>query len=145
MACENSRLTSLPIRVRKFHTDDVRVNFVILHKLSVVVFVNRTRHFSILHYTPRKVCAKPSYILTYLRVALATSDAQSTLEIPATDEIHTEDRNQTCVSTATFESCGTRAIDGRINLYTKLGKHKLDQIAERNIRISLDKVIAFSK
>ena len=37
-----------------------------------------------------------SYILTYLRVALATSE---TLEIPATDEIHTEDQNQTCVLT----------------------------------------------
>ena len=47
-----------------------------------------------------------SYILTYVRVALATSDVQSILEIPATDEIHLEDRNQTCVSTATFESCG---------------------------------------
>ena len=38
-----------------------------------------------------------SYILTYLRVALATSVA---LEILATDEIHMEDRNQICVSTA---------------------------------------------
>ena len=34
-----------------------------------------------------------SYILTYARVALTTSDVQSTLEIPATDEIHMEDRN----------------------------------------------------
>ena len=34
-----------------------------------------------------------SYILTYERVALATSDVQSTLEIPATDEIHMEDRD----------------------------------------------------
>ena len=31
-----------------------------------------------------------SYILTYERVALATSDVQSILEIPATDEIHME-------------------------------------------------------
>ena len=45
-----------------------------------------------------------SYILTYVRVVL-TSDEQSILEIPATDEIPMEDRNQTCVSTATFESC----------------------------------------
>ena len=48
-----------------------------------------------------------SYILTYVRVALATSDVfapvQSILEIPAADEIHLEDRNQTCVSTATFD------------------------------------------
>ena len=33
-----------------------------------------------------------SYILTYVRVALAISDVPSTLEIPATDEIHMEDR-----------------------------------------------------
>ena len=58
------------------------------------------------------------YILTYVRVALATSDVQRILEIPATDEIHLEDRNQTCVSTATFESCGTTTTNGRINLYT---------------------------
>ena len=44
---------------------------------------------------------------------------------------------------ATFESCGT--TNGRINLYIKLEKHKLDQMAERNIRISLDKRIAFLK
>ena len=72
-----------------------------------------TRHFSFRHYTPgytpREVCAKPqmSYIVTYVRVAQATSDVQSILEIPTTDEIHMEYRNQTCVSTATFESCGT--------------------------------------
>ena len=46
-----------------------------------------------------------SYILTFLRVVLATSDVQSILEMPATDEIHMEDRNQICVSTVTFESC----------------------------------------
>ena len=34
-----------------------------------------------------------SNILTYVRVALATSEVQSILEIPATDEIHMEDRN----------------------------------------------------
>ena len=34
-----------------------------------------------------------SYILTYVRVALATTDVHSILEIPATDEIHMEDRN----------------------------------------------------
>ena len=86
-----------------------------------------------------------SYILTFLRVVLATSDVQSILEMPATDEIHMEDRNQICVSTATFESCGTRTTSRRINLYIKLEKHKLNQIAERNTRILLDKSIAFSK
>ena len=34
-----------------------------------------------------------SYILTYVRVVLATLDVQSILEILATDEIHMEDRN----------------------------------------------------
>ena len=34
-------------------------------------------------------------ILTDVRIALATSDVQSILEIPATDEIHIEDRNET--------------------------------------------------
>ena len=86
-----------------------------------------------------------SYILTYVWVARATSEVQSILEIPAPDEIHLEDRNQTCVSTATFESCDTKTTNERINLYIKLENHKLDQMAERNIRISLDKRITFSK
>jgi len=34
-----------------------------------------------------------SYILTCVQVALATTDVQSILEMPATDEIHMEDRN----------------------------------------------------
>ena len=34
-----------------------------------------------------------SYILTYVRVALATSDEQRILEEPATDEILMEDGN----------------------------------------------------
>ena len=37
-----------------------------------------------------------SYILTYARVALATSNAHSILETPVTDEIHMEDQNQQC-------------------------------------------------
>ena len=75
-----------------------------------------------------------SYILTNVRGTVPTSDVQSILEILATDEIHLEDRNQTCVSTATFESCGTKTTNyGRTNLYIKLEKHKLDQMAERNI------------
>ena len=44
-----------------------------------------------------------------------------------------------------YKSCGTGTIKGGINLYIELQKHKLDQIAARNIRISLDKRIAFSK
>ena len=34
-----------------------------------------------------------SYILTNVRVTLATLDVQSILEIPVTDKIHMEDRN----------------------------------------------------
>ena len=34
-----------------------------------------------------------SFILTYVRVALATPHVQIILEIPAIDEIHMEDRN----------------------------------------------------
>ena len=34
-----------------------------------------------------------SYILTYVRVPLATSDVQRILGIPATDKIHMKDRN----------------------------------------------------
>ena len=86
-----------------------------------------------------------SYILTYVRVALATSDIQSILEIPATDEIHLEDRNQTCVQQLHLNHGVTKTTNGRINLYIKLEKHKLNQIAERRIRISLDKLISFSK
>ena len=37
--------------------------------------------------------AAESCILTKVRDTLATSDVQSTLEIPETDEIHMEDRN----------------------------------------------------
>ena len=39
------------------------------------------------------VLATEHYVLSYVRVALATSDVQSILDIPATDEIHMEDRN----------------------------------------------------
>ena len=58
LACENSRPSSLPVLMafrkkartsaiyrQKFHTDDVRVNIVILHKLSFVVFVNWNHTF----------------------------------------------------------------------------------------------------
>ena len=68
-----------------------------------------------------------SNIFTYVRVALATSNIQSILEIPATDEIHMEDQNHgldwtkpsngmysTQHSQQTYritsESCGTRTI-----------------------------------
>ena len=44
-----------------------------------------------------------------------------------------------------YKSCATRAIKGGINLNIELQKHKLDQIAARNMKISLEKRIAFSK
>ena len=47
-----------------------------------------------------------------------------------------------------YKSCGTRTIkggQGGINLYIELQKHKLDQIAARNMKISQEKRIAFSK
>ena len=44
-----------------------------------------------------------------------------------------------------YKSCGTRTNKGGINLYIELQKHKLDQIAARNMKISLEKRIAFSK
>ena len=85
--------------------------------------------------------------LTDVRVALATSDVQSILEIPAIDEIHMEDQNETMVlpelsRTMAYTTrktvrlarkqshlnCGARTTKGGINLYIKLEKHKLDQI-----------------
>ena len=73
------------IHCRKFHTDDVSVNFIIVNKYYY-------------HLQSRKVCAKPqmSYILKNVRVTVITvapSDVQSILEIPVTDEIHMKDRN----------------------------------------------------
>ena len=40
-----------------------------------------------------------------------------------------------------YKSCGTRAIKGGINLYIEFQKHKLDQIAARNMTIFLEKRI----
>ena len=58
---------------------------------------------------------------------------------------NTQTVNRLAWKRVTFESCGTRTIKGGINLYIERQKHKLDQIAARNIKISLDKRIAFSK
>ena len=45
-------------------------------------------------HTTRRLCqAAECLTFSHVRVALATSDVQSILEIPATDEIHMEDRN----------------------------------------------------
>ena len=94
-----------------------------------------TRDFSILHYTPRTGSLCPTANVLHSHICTSCASNFRCTEMPATDEIHMEDQNQTCVSTGTFESCGTKTTDGRINLYIKLEKYKLDQIAERNIRI----------
>ena len=38
-----------------------------------------------------------------------------------------------------YKSCGTGTIKEGINLYIELQKHKLDQIAARNMKISIEK------
>ena len=99
-----------------------------------------------------------SYILTYVQVALATSDIQSILGIPSTDEIHLEDQNQPAMAYTTCNTVNRLARKqlhlnhvvserrkGGINLYIKLKKHKLDQMYASKIRTSLDKCVAFSK
>ena len=64
----------------------------------LVVIANRNQTFLIRHKGTRHEKFVPSRrmsnILTYVQVALVvTSDVQSILQIPATDEIHMEDRN----------------------------------------------------
>ena len=63
----------------------------------LAVIASRNQAFSIRHKGTHHEKFVPSrsisYTLSYVRVALATSDVQSILDIPATDEIHMEDRN----------------------------------------------------
>ena len=47
---------------------------------------------------------------------------------------NTQTVNRLARKRVTFESCGTRAIKGGINLYIERQKHKLDQIAATNIK-----------
>ena len=64
---------------------------------AVAVIASRNQAFSILykgtHHEKIVPSCRMSYILSCVRVALAPSDVQRILEIPATDEIHMEDRN----------------------------------------------------
>ena len=94
-----------------------------------------------------KECLAFSLTCTYVWVALATSDAQSILEIPATDEIHMEDQNHGFASR-------TVAYTTRVKGYMYIWivwyqnnqrrnksihwsqKHKLDQIVARNKNFS---------
>ena len=105
---------------RKFHTDDVCVNFVILHELSFASFVNRKQiFFDPSLYTPctRSLCPAANVLHFHVFTSCTSNfNIQNILEILATDEIHMEDRNQTCLSTATFQLCGTRMTNRRINL-----------------------------
>ena len=67
----------------------------ITHWLAVIA--NRNSTFSIRHegtHHERLVeSSRMSYSLIHVRVALAASDVPSILDIPATDDIHMEDRN----------------------------------------------------
>ena len=74
------RVKDVCIHRRKFHTDDASVNFIILNKLKFAVTKGLCQAANVV-----------SYILTNLQVTVATSDAQSILEISVTDEIHMED------------------------------------------------------
>ena len=64
----------------------------------VTLITNRNEAFSIRHEgTNHKEfvqSSRMSYISICVRVALAASEVQSILDIPATDEIHMEDRNR---------------------------------------------------
>ena len=68
-----------------------------LGKDRLAVIASRNQAFSIRHKGTHHEKFMPSrrisYTLSYVRVALATLDVQSILDIPATDEIHMEDRN----------------------------------------------------
>ena len=46
------------------------------------------RKYAHAHSTNSAACRRISYTLSYVRVALATSDVQSYLDTPAADEIH---------------------------------------------------------
>ena len=65
---------------------------VLRHWLAVIA--NRKKAFSNryggTHHEKFVRGSRMSYILKCVRVALATSDVQSILDIPATDEIHME-------------------------------------------------------
>ena len=66
-------------------------------------------------------------------------------ELSRTMAYTTRDTVNRLACTELYKSCGTRTIKGGMNLYIELQKHKLDQIAARNMKISLEKRIAFSK
>ena len=93
----------------------------------------------IVNFVPSR---RMSYILTYVRVALAISDVPSSLEIPATDEIHMEDRtmvlpelsrtmaytvntqhSQWLVHKELYKSCGTGTIKEGIKTYTSSSRN----------------------
>ena len=65
-------------------------------------------------------------ILTEVRVALATSEVQSTLEKPATDEIHMEDRNH-----GLAEQCHILTTRKTVNRLARKQLHLNHVVSER--------------
>ena len=167
IACENSCPSVLPAQVailwerrlqfttnRKLYTDGLSKNFVILHKSAnyrLLFYSQEKPDISGHHYTcrPWEVCAKPQNVfLTFVRVALVTSDIQRIFKVPATVEIHMEDQN------FMYGLAWIKLNNDTVNRLVRKELHlnhvmplsfKLDQIAAKNIRISLDKHIALSK
>ena len=62
-----------------------------MHKLSFAVIAKRNQTFLICHYDTTRSLCQAIKCLIIVRVAPATSDVQSILDIPVTDEIHMED------------------------------------------------------
>ena len=65
---------------------------VLRHWPAVIAYRNKafSLRYEGTHHEKFVQCSRMSYILICVRVALATSDVQSILDIPATDEIHME-------------------------------------------------------
>ena len=86
-------------------------------------------------YTPGQDCAKAQNVLhhlTYVRVAVVTSDVQRILEIPATDEIHMKDQNHDCT---VFFNYSSRHLD----LYgTRKGWVLSGDLRKKQIRVCVE-------
>ena len=90
------KMPSKKYKITRSSFKKARIKSTLRHWLAFIA--NRNQGFSIRHEGSHNEKSMPSRrmsnILTYqVRVALATADVQRTLEIPATDEIHMEDRN----------------------------------------------------
>ena len=90
------KMPSKKHKITRSSFKEVRIEKYLRHWLAVIG--KRKPAFSIrhkgTHHEKFVPCRSVCYILTYVRVELATSsDVQRILEIPATDEIHMEDPN----------------------------------------------------